>query len=268
MISEKNNKTLNLAQIFSKCDDSSEISVIHSETKILILELLKNKNMPFNEIVKNTGRSKSTVSIHLKELSEKDIISHKNHPTDHRKKIFHLNSKFIASVDARSPNVLKEIEKQFLTDNILNKDNFEFSFLLFHTLKSTLIKEGINIDTILNDSGKSIGNVIFDILCDDDFEVFIGNVAKFWEDNGLGVLSVEFGEILKIHSIDCFECQFLPKTGKPACHFDGGIIESLFTNYLGSDVDVTEVKCYTMGDNQCTFEIQPKNFSFSDFLNR
>ena len=43
-----------------------------------------------------------------------------------------------------------------------------FPTLLFHTLRSMLIQEGINIDPILQSTGNSIGNSLFEILYDDD----------------------------------------------------------------------------------------------------
>ena len=57
---------------------------------ITILEMLRNSDMEFDEIVSNTGKSKSTVSVHLKSLREAGIVSFKTHPDDNRKKIFYF----------------------------------------------------------------------------------------------------------------------------------------------------------------------------------
>ncbi len=65
--------------------------------------MLRDRDMEFDEIVSNTGKSKSTVSVHLKSLRESGIISYKLHPVDNRKKIFFLNSKYIGSVDISEP---------------------------------------------------------------------------------------------------------------------------------------------------------------------
>ncbi|WP_409200209.1 V4R domain-containing protein [Methanobrevibacter sp. DSM 116169] len=245
-------------QIFSGHELSNDVNVIKSEVKLTILEMLKTKHMEFDEIVKNTGKSKSTVSVHLKDLREKGIISFKVNPSDSRKKIFHLNSRFLGSINTSSPIEIEERKKEYLIDNILNKDDFEFSLLLFHTLRSSLIQEGVNIDPILHDTGLSIGNAIFEKLYDETFDKFLANVSEFWQNQGLGIISVDIGQIIKITSVDCFECGLLPKTGKPACFLDAGIIEALFSNYFGFPVDVIEVQCYTMGDGQCTFEVEPK----------
>lgn len=42
------------------------IDVVKSPVKLTILEMLRSNDMEFNEIVRNTGKSKSTISVHLK----------------------------------------------------------------------------------------------------------------------------------------------------------------------------------------------------------
>ncbi|MCC7553011.1 MAG: ArsR family transcriptional regulator [Methanobacteriaceae archaeon] len=262
MLVSENKKKQKPVQIFSKQDFSSEVNVIKSEVKLTILEMLKNKNMEFDEIVKNTGKSKSTISVHLKGLREKGIISYDVNPNDCRRKTFYLNSRFLGAVNVSKPQELIERTKEYLIDNIVKDDNFEFSLLLFHTLRATLIQEGVNIDPILHDTGLTIGNTIFEFVYDENFDMFLDNIIKFWEDKGLGKLSIEKSQIIKFTVVDCFECAFLPKTGKPACYLDSGIIEALFTNYFGFRISVVEVECYTMGDERCTFEIEPMNDKF------
>ncbi|MGN0094314.1 MAG: V4R domain-containing protein [Methanobrevibacter sp.] len=251
-------------QIYAKIDGSASVSVIKSPVKLTILELLKNSDMEFDEIVTNTGRSKSTISVHLKALREDGIIDYKLNPNDNRKKVFYISSKFVGEVNHSEPKKLNENKTDYIVKNIIENDNgFEFSSLLFHTLRTTLIQEGINIDPILHEAGLKIGLSLFDQVYDEDFEQFLNNIAQFWSDNGLGKLTIEIGDIITVTSVDCFECYLLPKTGKPACFLDSGILEALMSSYFNSKVDVTEVKCYTMGDECCTFLIEPKGEVYS-----
>ena len=76
----------------------------------------------FDEIVSNTGKSKSTVSVHLKGLRELGIVSFKLNPEDNRKKIFYINSKYLGSVNLREQKELEETQKDFLVNNIVNDD--------------------------------------------------------------------------------------------------------------------------------------------------
>ena len=243
-------------QIFSNLNDDVGVNVIKSPVKLTILEMLRDSDMEFEEIVNNTGKSKSTVSVHLKSLRESGVISYRVHPVDNRKKIFYLNSKYIGSVNYTDPKEIKETQTDYLVENLIN-DDAEFSTLLFHTLKSMLIQEGINIDPIMQSTGNSIGNSLFDKLYDEDLEVFMGNIAEFWKKKGLGRVSFKIGQIIKITTYDCFECELLPRTGKPACFLDTGIFEALFSQYFKMPVSVIETQCYTIGDVKCVFEVEP-----------
>ena len=245
-------------QIFSNVNDNVGINVVKSPVKLTILEMLRDRDMEFDEIVSNTGKSKSTVSVHLKSLRENGIISYRLHPVDNRKKIFYLNSKYIGSVNITEPKEIEETQSDYLIKNIVD-DDAEFSTLLFHTLKAMLIQEGINIDPILQSTGNSIGKSIFNKLYDDDLDVFLDNLAAFWQRKGLGRLTYDVGQIIKITTYDCFECELLPKTGKPACFLDTGIFEGLFTEFFNLPVGVIETQCYTMGDEKCVFEVEPLN---------
>jgi len=245
-------------QIFSNPKQQVGVNVVKSPVKLTILEMLRDSEMEFDEIVSNTGKSKSTVSVHLKGLREMGIVSYKIHPNDNRKKIFYIDSKYLGSVNVSDQKELEETQKEYLVNNIVNDDG-DFTVLLFHTLRSMLIQEGINIDPILQATGNKIGRSLFDVLYDDDLETFLYNIAQFWEDKGLGRVSFELGDIIKITSFDCFECELLPKTGKPACFLDTGIFEALFSEYFNSSVCVIEIQCYTMGDGKCVFEVELLN---------
>ena len=115
--------------------------------------MLRNNAMEFDEIVNNVGKSKSTVSVHLKSLREDGIISYKVHPVDNRKKIFYLNSKYLGSVDLKEKKELDEVKPDYIIQNLIDNSE-DFSILLFHTIKSMLIQEGINIDPIMQSAGK------------------------------------------------------------------------------------------------------------------
>ena len=245
-------------QIFSNLNDNIGVNVVKSPVKLTILEMLRDREMEFDEIVNNTGKSKSTVSVHLKSLRETGIISYRLHPSDNRKKIFFINSKYLGSVDVSEPKEIEETQSDYIIKNIIEDDE-EFSTLLFHTLKAMLIQEGVNIDPILQSTGNRIGKSLFASLYDDDLDIFMENISEFWERKGLGRLTFEVGQIIRVTTYDCFECKLLPRTGKPACFLDTGIFEGLFTEFFNMPVSVIEIQCYTMGDEKCVFEIEPQH---------
>ena len=245
-------------QIFSNMNENIGVNVVKSPVKLTILEMLRDSEMEFDEIVNNTGKSKSTVSVHLKSLRENGIISYRVHPNDNRKKIFYINSKYLGSVNISEPKEIEETQSDYIIKNIIDNDE-EFSTLLFHTLKAMLIQEGVNIDPIMQSTGNSIGKSIFSLVYDDDLEVFMQNIANYWQRKGLGRMTFNIGQIIKITTYDCFECKLLPRTGKPACFLDNGILEALFSEFFNLPVSVIETQCYTMGDEKCVFEIEPQH---------
>ena len=95
-------------QIFSNSENNIGVNVVKSPVKLTILEMLRDSEMEFDEIVSNTGKSKSTVSVHLKSLRELGIVSYKIHPEDNRKKIFYINSKYLGSVNLSEQKELKK----------------------------------------------------------------------------------------------------------------------------------------------------------------
>jgi len=246
-------------QIFSKGHREIGVNVIKSPVKLIILSLLRDSEMEFDEIVENTGKSKSTVSAHLKGLREEGIISFKFDLKDQRKKIFYINSRFLGEIDVPEPFELKERKTDYLLENIINKEDsgaFDFSRLLFHTFRSTLIQEGININPIVYETGKKIGLALYENFKDDDLYTFLANIQEFWSEYGLGQIVFETNGGVKATIYDCFECELLPKTGVPTCYLDKGILESIFTSFFKKDLSIIETVCNAMGDDICVFEVE------------
>ncbi len=71
-------------------DTSNFIAPKVGETKDIILELLSQKQMTFDEIYNSIGKSKATISQHLQELNGLGKISTKTNPEDKRSKIFFI----------------------------------------------------------------------------------------------------------------------------------------------------------------------------------
>ena len=86
-------------EIFSTADG---LQVIKSPLRVKILSMLRERDLSFDEIVKLSGRAKSTVSGHLKDLSQEGIIGSRAHPTDARKKIFFIKSGYVGKLQQRN----------------------------------------------------------------------------------------------------------------------------------------------------------------------
>jgi uncharacterized protein len=182
------------------------------------------------------------------------ILSEKTHPDDSRKKIFsirsaclgNLSTKFTGDTVTAGPGT---------TDLVAGDDPFRFYRLMFRTIRVSLLKEGINIDPVLEDAGFHVGESIFPAVAGPDLGTTLENLGRFWKEHNLGTLEVESIQPVILKNYDCFECGDLPQLGRPACAFDAGILRAVFSRVFGAGQVVTETACYAMGDDHCRFII-------------
>lgn len=229
--------------------------VVDSPIRIKILSLLREKELKFDEIVEQSDKAKSTISEHLKKLYDDGIIDSLVDPEDARKKIFSLKSEYLGELSREK--LFKEDLKKYI-QSYLESDGspFEFFRLLFQTIRVSLIRKGISIDPILHEAGFQVGETLFSSLEDPDDEVFLNNIAAFWESHQLGEVELKSIDPLVINVYDCFECKGLPFLGKTACAFDSGLLKALFSAHHQEPRKVTETKCYATGDDYCRFIIE------------
>lgn len=237
--------------------DMNDISIIKSQTKYEIMELLRYNEMNFEEIVENVAKSKATISSHLKSLREDNIVKYKPQPQDNRKKIFYSNSKIIGTVNPLELKKTEDSQSKVILNNILDENQLDSIIRLIHSFKLILIEFGIEIDYILTEIGKYIGSYIFNKVNDEDLEIFCDNISEYWKNNNLNELSFEFNDMIKISYDFNQDYIDLPKSGKPSCFLEKGIFEELFSRFFKFKVNVLEVQCYSMGDNQCVFDVEP-----------
>lgn len=229
------------------------VKAIKSPVRVKILSMLREGDLSFDELVKLSGRAKSTVSSHLKAMTREGIISSRIDPEDGRKKIFFIQSEYIGKLHRQQlqEDISAYIQRYISSEN----DPFEFFRLIFHTLRISLLSQGVDIDPILREAGLKVGEALYEKVKDPDLNTFLGNIANFWQTHSLGNVEVKTLNPLTISVQDCFECSGLPYLGRPACAFDSGILESLFTLYNKEEAKVKETECYALGDKACRFII-------------
>jgi len=231
------------------------VRAINSPVKAKILSMLEEGELNFDQIVELSGKAKSTISVHLKKLVGEGIINSKPDPKDSRKKIFFISSEYLGNL-SQAGNLGHDLE-DYVSNYIMSEgDPFEFFRLMFKTIRVGLISQGINIDPILYEAGINVGNALYERVYDPDINEFLQNIAKFWETHYLGSVEVQSLEPLIINVSECYECRYLPYLGKPACAFDAGILNALFSAYFEDKRKVDETKCYAMGDEYCSFVIE------------
>ncbi len=238
---------------------SEGIYAINSPVRVKILSMLRKGELSFDQIVLLSGKAKSTISVHLRRMVNEGIIGSKIDPLDARKKIFFIQSEYLGKLSGKT-DVSENIE-EYVSSYVESEDDpYEFFRLIFHTIRVSLIRQGIDIDPILYEAGVKVGETLYKKVKDPDIIKLAENIGSFWETHNLGHIKVKQVEPLIIDVADCFECQSLPPIGRPACAFDSGILKAVFSLHFKDELVVNETKCYAMGDNHCSFTIKPKEW--------
>jgi len=227
---------------------------VENPVRRAILAALRERERTFEEIVALAGRAKSTVSVHLQEMAAAGVIGSRTDPGDSRKKIFFVTGDLVASVspEERVADALAAYAGAYQAGS---GDPNAFYRLAFRTIRVSLMQEGVLLDPLLSRAGERIGEELYPAVADPETGQLCANIARFWEEHRLGRIEVAETEPLVLLVYDCFECEDLPVTGKPACAFDSGILRALFSRHYGRPAAAVETRCYSMGFDHCRFEI-------------
>ncbi len=234
----------------------SGIRTVESPVRGKILTVLRSGELSFDEIVALSDKAKSTVSVHLKGLMDEGIIGSRPDPNDSRKKIFFIDSRFLGDLSCE-PETEMDNEESRKTGLKAVRDPFGFYRYMFRTIRVSLLAEGINIDPLLHNAGFDVGMQVYPGIADPDFHRFLSRLGDLWSRNNLGRIDIESTEPVILRVYDCFECGDLPNLGRPACAFDAGMLQAVFSRQLDQDQNVEETACYAMGNDHCRFIIAP-----------
>ncbi len=219
-----------------------------SPIKIQILNMLEGQ-VSEADIVNKTGKSKSTISVHLKNLIDEGIISFKSHPLDRRSKLFYILADYIGEIYPekiiyKTPGIESEMENQ------------EQLYLeLFRQYKSILLVHGLQLEPLEVETGKNIGKSIYKSLKHNSYEEFIDSISDKFKDLNLGILKVSSEKPLILKNNNCHECRGL-QYNMPMCNITKGILKGIFEEYYEKTVSVEEVECISKYDDCCSFLIE------------
>lgn len=240
------------------------VVAVDSPIKLQILEMVSKSPQPFDRIVEETKKAKSTISVHIRDLEHSGLIIVRPDPRDNRRRLITLSSDTIgrltnADRDAHMPaHVQKRMTRAqpFSDDDIVSF--FRYCVQVFRTQAMTM---GINLDPVLQNAGAEVGRILAPRVAGRGVEDVIRKMDAFWQAHGLGKIALAGISPLTIEVRDCFECQDLPVTGHGTCAFDIGVLTSVFSHHLGVPVTVVEERCYSSGADRCIFVITPRHLN-------
>jgi predicted hydrocarbon binding protein len=230
------------------------IRAIDGQVKVRILEMLERQEMAFEELVSMSGKAKSTVSVHLKDLTDTGIIGARVDPTDARKKIFYLNSLYLAGADSGGLDWF-DINHYMRKNLPCHSDPAAVYRFIFSSIRLTLLSKGITIEPVLHLAGLSAGHSLYSCVKASNLDGLVEKIRIVWAKNSLGTIELEYHEPLTLKVTDCFECMDFPVSGKPVCSFESGVLTSIFSRHYGQRAKVVETHCCAMGHNLCRFQI-------------
>lgn len=223
------------------------IKIIDSPIKIQILNMLENESSEA-DIVKNTGKSKSTISVHLKNLLEDGIISYKSHPIDRRSKIFYIYAQYIGeiypdSIIYQMPKVNGEIE----TSEQLYKEELKI-------FKSILLRHGLQLSPLSMMAGEQIGQEIYKSYHYESLDELLDLIKDTFDKLNMGKIKVSSQSPLIIKNKECSEC-LGQKMNIPICDVTRGILKGILESHFGKKLTIEEAECMSKNDDSCTFMI-------------
>jgi predicted hydrocarbon binding protein len=233
----------------------SGIVALDSPVKLKILELLSKGTTSFDDIVEQSGKAKSTVSVHLDDLEKLDLIQERTYPNDKRKKYFILNSICVACSEKPMRDQY-DLNLEAIAVSGLNGDSFIHH--IFHTVRYGMEAYGFNPKPIMKRLGTDIGTKMGKAFKSDDSEGVLNELSIFWKYHNLGNMTIINDNSPVILVTNCYHCGKMPNVGKTLCSMDEGIIEGVVSSRLDLEWIVRETECCGTGHGHCRFVIQEK----------
>lgn len=229
------------------------IIAIDGPVKLQIMEFLYENAQSFDDIVKHTGKAKSTISVHLKDLKASHLLEEHVDPDDRRKKTYVMCSQYAAC----SQKPVFDHYRKNLEDFTSNFDSEgELLRSMFQTVQSGFQAQGFNHTPIMENIGQDIGMKIAETFTSTDNEGLFEEVADYWQKHKMGKLTVGSYDPLIINIKDSIICKGTKNIGQTLCSFNEGILQGIILNKMNLQCNIVETECCGTGYEHCLFVMQ------------
>ncbi len=230
------------------------IVALDSPVKLKILETLRKGVASFDDLVEQSGKAKSTISVHLDDLEKLNLILEKSSPDDKRKKYFFLNSVCVAYSEMP---MMKHYQKNMDTFEISGLNGDSLMMHIFQTVRYGMEAYGFDPKPIMKRLGRDIGVRLGPEFESDDESGLLQELPEFWRSQKLGDMKV-INNNAAVMVTGCYHCSKMPNVGKTLCSMDEGILEGIFSNKFGIDYTFKETECFGTGYDHCKFVFEEK----------
>ena len=231
------------------------ITTIRNPIRLKILHLLQRKGAAtFQDILDETGLSKSTISVYVNTLSEAGIITRVSDEHDRRKKSYMMTAKYIGSLVPSTYSASSEF-RDLIKNTYTNYDKINYKAMLPHLFRVALAESGIHINPVIRRGGIILGQSISPFIAADTVEKTVDNLREFWQRYEFGELSLKSKSPLVIEVKNCYECVTLPNGVNGGCIISEGVLEAVLSVVYPEGVSVHETECIANGAPSCIFEV-------------
>lgn len=225
---------------------------LNSPVKIQILDFLKGSSRSFDEIVKHTGKAKSTVSVHLNDLRSSGLVEEEADQDDKRRKTYHLKCEHMAHSQRPILQHYKNVLETLASPQLEKHGCFK---CFFRAIQFGFDAHGINSDPIMRKVGRDIGVSISSNFVSEDVNGLLQELAAFWKRYQMGTMYMNSSEPVLITIEKCFDYRLISTIGKNLCSFAEGIIEGTIATSLDTACCVEEIECAGNGHERCLFVV-------------
>ncbi|MDD5615564.1 MAG: ArsR family transcriptional regulator [Candidatus Methanoperedens sp.] len=230
------------------------IVALDSPVKLKILEMLRKGAASFDDLVEQSGKAKSTISVHLDDLEEQNLILEKSSPNDKRKKYFYLNS--VCFAISEMP-MMTHYQKNLGTFEISAMNEDSLITHIFQTFRYGMEAYGFDPKPILKRLGRDIGTRLGPEFRSNNTSGLLHELSEFWSSHKLGNMNI-INNSPAIMVTGCYHCSKMPNVGKTLCSMDEGILEGIFSSRLNIDYTFKETECFGTGYQHCKFVFDDK----------
>lgn len=229
---------------------------VQDPVEIDILRKLEGRDLSLTEISRSMKRPHSTMSIALKEMEGKRLLSTYPDGTDGRKRMYRLDSRLQFKSGQSHAEMSSDLIN--LMRNIVN-DEEDFTGGMLTAVLASFIISGLDIAPFAENLGMMFGNVLSEKIGDSKIEDVIKRVSDFYERKGISRMTVVtyIPITIRVENID----RETIGTREILSPFTQGLFKAIFINRSGKEYVATSVKTNIGIPNAYEFTLEPDNGS-------
>ncbi len=198
--------------------------------------MMRGKERTVSEMIALTGLGKSTLSAHLAQLGRDGLLDYREDPNDRRCKRYYLTSRHVGTA---GPSRDRPSMVDPMVDLPLDQ-NGGLQRVLLRSLIAELACCGLDLEPVIRETGKRVGEVLGRDLPAVDLEEWAHQAVGIWKQNDLGRLVVVQGDPLRLQVEGCRLCCRGDAQVVRLCQVTAGLLEGMACESLGSLVEVRQ----------------------------